>query len=49
MKKNQKPKVDISGMTDKHVQTLWQTLYDILYERGELGDKQIIVTGVRKK
>lgn len=49
MKNYEEAEVDISGMTDKHVQILWQTLYDILYERGELGDKQIIVKSVRKK
>lgn len=42
-------KVDMSGFNEKHAQILWQTLYDILAEKGELGNYQIIVKNTRKK
>lgn len=42
-------KVDMSGMTEKHIQILWQTMYDILSEKGDLGSYKVIVTNVRKK
>ena len=45
----EKSKVDISGFNEKHAQILWQTLYDILAEKGELGNYQIIVKNTRKK
>ena len=41
-------KVDMTGITDKHIQTIWQTFYDILYERGELGNNQIIVKNIER-
>ena len=47
--KNKQSKVNMSGFNEKHVQILWQTLYDILAEKGELGNYQIIVKNVRKK
>ncbi len=43
------PRVDISGINSKHIQQLWQTLYDILSEKGNLGNYEIIVKNVRKK
>ena len=43
------PKVDISGLKTNHIKILWQTLYDILSERGELGNYEIIVKNVKKK
>ena len=43
------PKVDISEINTKHIQQLWQTLYDILSERGDLGNYEIIVKNVKKK
>ncbi len=49
MNETQREKIDMSGITDKHIQTLWQTMYDILYERGELGDHQIIVKNIKRK
>lgn len=42
-------KVDMSGFNEKHAQILWQTLYDILAKKGELGNYQIIVKNTRKK
>lgn len=48
MKKCEESQVDMSGFNEKHVQIIWQTLYDILSERGDLGDNQIIVKNVRK-
>ena len=44
-----KPKVDMSGFNEKHVQILWQTMYDILSEKGKLGNFQIVVKNTRKK
>ena len=41
-------KVDMSGFNEKHAQILWQTLYDILSEKGEIGNYQIIVKDTRK-
>lgn len=49
MNEYEESKVDMSGITEEHIKTLWQTLYDILYERGDLGDYQITVKNVRKK
>lgn len=49
MGKYENSKVDITGFNEKHVQIIWQTLYDILSERGDLGNNQIIVKNVRKK
>lgn len=49
MKKSENSKVDMTGFNEKHVQIIWQTLYDILSERGDLGNYQIVVKNVRKK
>ena len=38
-----KSNIDMSGFNEKHAQILWQTLYDILAEKGKLGNYQIIV------
>lgn len=46
--KNKQSKVNMSGFNEKHVQILWQTLYDILAEKGKLGNYQITVKNVRK-
>lgn len=45
----EKSKVDMSGFNEKHAQILLQTLYDILAEKSELGNYQIIVKNTRKK
>ncbi len=42
-------KVDMSSFNERHAQILLQTMYDILSEKGELGNQQIIVKNVRKK
>lgn len=42
-------KVDVSGFKEEHAQILWQTLYDILAEKGELGNYQIVVKNIRNK
>lgn len=44
-----KSKIDMSGFNEKHVQILWQTMYDILSEKGKLGNYQIVVKNTRKK
>lgn len=44
-----KSKIDMSGLNEKHVQILWQTMYDILSEKGKLGNYQIVVKNTRKK
>ena len=42
-------KVDMSGLKAENIKSLWQTFYDILYERGELGNCQITVKNVERR